>query len=273
MNKRKISLEELHSILYEILYAFDDYCKEHNLSYHLTGGTLLGAVRHNGIIPWDDDIDVMMERPEYERFISIATKNPPKGYELYCIQNTKGFFEPMAKLGKKNTLLFEAVPWMPPKGLGINIDIIPVDGCPDDYEQAKKYAVDSSNNNLYLTGHLLGDYDLKESGLNVVTAYLIRKCHFLSKQFFIRLFNKNKRIPIRSTKYYGCICWGLYGEGEVQPCSDLDETIYIKFGERELPVLKNYERYLKGVYGDYMQLPPEDKRQPKHESNAFVWEE
>ena len=89
MKLRKLNLEEHQRVLYEILYTVDDFCKEYKVRYCLAYGTLIGAVRHHGIIPWDDDIDIYMEREEYERFEKLFKEHPVKGYTLNSIHTTK----------------------------------------------------------------------------------------------------------------------------------------------------------------------------------------
>ena len=119
------TLDELHQIELEILTDFDKLCQENNLTYFLTGGTMLGAVRHKGFIPWDDDIDVGMPRKDYDKFIEIAPKILGEKYLLDCFEYNKKYYLPFAKIKKNNTIFDEG---FYPDGFmhkGIYIDIIP----------------------------------------------------------------------------------------------------------------------------------------------------
>ena len=139
MKLRKLNLEEHQKVLYEILYTVDDFCKEYKIRYCLAYGTLLGAVRHHGIIPWDDDIDIFMEREEYNRFEELVMKHPIKGYTLNSIHTTKGYYYPFIKFSKNGTYVKEPFNYVPP--IGINIDVFPLDGCPSQkIDDAREYS-------------------------------------------------------------------------------------------------------------------------------------
>ena len=133
----ELQLEQLKQIELDILKQFHQYCIKHNLRYFLTGGTLLGAVRHKGFIPWDDDIDVCMPRTDYEKFISCFSFDPLNEIlQVATITSLKGYYLPFAKLMRRDTILKEKT--SSHLELGVYIDIFPLDNMSDDYETACK---------------------------------------------------------------------------------------------------------------------------------------
>ena len=123
----EIPLEELKSRQLEILTRIDKFCTEHNIQYSLAFGTLLGAIRHKGYIPWDDDIDIMMLRSDYNRFISLFYDEQLR---VLSIENESRYILPFAKVVDNNSILIEQSTMELP--LGIYVDIFPVDNIPDD---------------------------------------------------------------------------------------------------------------------------------------------
>lgn len=268
MKRIPLSLREVQAILYDIIYMVDDFCKKHNIDYFLVGGTLLGAVRHQGIIPWDDDADIAMTRENYERFLELFHAEGVEGYELFDYKHKEGFLYPFAKMTRINT-------WTSIQTTHrINIDIFPYDGCGDDLASAQDYFLKNRNNVSRLLGPFFFRHDFKNYNWKGILVYLLmvfpreifkhyplwilqhdRKA-YLSKMYSQYAGNKS----IKDTKYCANIVWGLYGKGEVQLSSSFLILDKMLFGTRELPVPSGWHDYLTGLYGDYMILPPEDKR-------------
>lgn len=272
---KKISLEEHQKILYEILYAVDDFCKQYNIHYFLAFGSLLGAVRHKSIIPWDDDIDIMMERTEYERFQKMIYKHPIPGYTAYCIHKTSDYYYPFIKFGKDKTLLKEPFAYVPRNGIGINIDIFPMDGCPsDDIEQNRLYARairDMIWNSLhYWTCHSNNHF----VGYKSKFIYNLFKLKFVKKRILINCYNKSKQYKVKESEYICDCTWSFTPEKTVFLKKLFISTIFMKFGKRDLPVPAGYHEILKSIYGDYMTPPPTDKRGTTHQhGGVFIIEE
>ena len=119
----KETLDKLHQVELEILDDFVSVCEKHKLRYFLTGGTMLGAIRHKGFIPWDDDIDIGMPREDYDKFIKIGSEALGNKYTLDCFELNKKYYLPFAKIKKNNTIFDEGLDDKNHKG--IFIDIIP----------------------------------------------------------------------------------------------------------------------------------------------------
>ncbi|MGN1376374.1 MAG: phosphorylcholine transferase LicD, partial [Prevotella sp.] len=122
-------LKQLHGKILDILSAIDETCKKYNLRYYLIAGTMLGAVRHKGFIPWDDDADVCMPHSDYDKLIEHASEWLPKRYELICAENDKHYPQPFAKIQDSQTTLIEHA-HLRYLG-GVYVDVFPVDGMPD----------------------------------------------------------------------------------------------------------------------------------------------
>ena len=123
---RKLQLTQL-----EMLKVVDTFCKENNISYSLYAGTLLGAVRHQGFIPWDDDLDICMSRENYNRFIELWTKTCPKGYIIQNKENTPEFTQSFTIIRKENTTFLQYEWEIEKYHTGIFIDVFPIDRIPD----------------------------------------------------------------------------------------------------------------------------------------------
>ena len=268
-NHIPLTLEQHQQILYEILYMVDDFCKSHDIPYFLVGGTLLGAVRHQGIIPWDDDVDIAMTRENYERFITLFHAEGVDGYKLYDFEHVDGYLYPFARMVKMDV-------W--PEGKikhKILIDIFVYDGCGDNLSQAHVYFATIRKkfhkifvlflqhipfNRLYDCWKAKVVYFLKDFPTDVLVFYPMHLFPCLKKQYIGRINSRCSSLSVYKSKYSACIVWGIYGKGEVQPSSSFINLDKMKFGDRELPVPSGWHDYLTGIYGDYMTLPPIEKR-------------
>lgn len=254
-----LSLQEIKLAELEILIEFDRTCRENNLNYSLAGGTLLGAVRHKGFIPWDDDIDVCMPRPDYEKFKEIFNRNIASDNYYLTDDNGKNAEYPFLKLQFKKIEIVEN---------GFNevqnlwVDIFPVDGLPSNKKKVKSIYKKSS---LYRKIIVFDKWkSLNEYGgrHNKFVAFLIN--------VFVKLYGAHRAIrnsiklalkyKYEESDYVGAITWGCYGVGERMLKSEYEQYTEMEFEGQKFSVMGCWDSYLHGIYGDYMQLPPEDKR-------------
>jgi len=263
---KQISIEEIKAIQLDILSAFDAFCKENDITYSLADGTFLGAVRHNGYIPWDDDIDVFMLREEYQKFVSLFPSEFQGHYKLASLETDSRWTKAFPNMYDNRTLLKEDA-----KGedIGINIDIFPLDDVPDFAEEQltyfKKLKVLSS---LYVIKALKwrSERSILKNIFIVVAQTLL---------FFIPLRKVAKRLNDYSqidngkgyTNVFEC-CFGISGQKPF-PKELFNELSEYDFEGRKFMGLKDYDTFLKHAYGDYMKLPPEDKRVAHHSFSAF----
>lgn len=267
--KKTLTIAEHQEITYEIVYMIDDFCKKHNIKYMLYGGSLLGAIRHDGIIPWDDDADLAMVREDYDRFITLFQEERPIGYQLLSIETTPGYRIPLIKVTKNNT--FFEHNGICDMDMGIWVDILPIDGCPGMIDDAQKYFINLHKQIdeyvLFDTRSLKGKIlaEIREKG----TIPLQQKER---RRVFMQLLNQVKSNSVSECKYAACIVNGLYGKGEVQERDFYNNLETHRFGTKDIPIPKDWDKYLTDIYGDYMKLPPEEKRKHHSKYTSFIIE-
>ena len=272
--KKKVRLDEIKRISLDGLVLFSTFCREHNLTYFISYGTLLGAIRHKGFIPWDDDIDVLMPREDYEKMLSIKGSLNTENWELLSYKTNEKYLYFWSKFCNKNTII---VPSRFNTGLiyGISIDIFPLDTIyADSFDDAIHRLVELKN-------HL-------HNSIFTCKPFAIEKSDPISriKAFFKRIYFKNisRRKDIK--KEYLAIESLLYSQEKkerkfyalVQDFSrnDLFEDSIIdgkyfdiEFENYLFKAPLNYDYMLKQFYGDYKELPPEREQVTHHSYKCY----
>lgn len=254
--------------LYRILKFFISICEKHNLTYCCATGTMLGAVRHNDIIPWDDDVDVFMPRKDYEKFIAIAEEIESKGFGVISAYNCSSFAT-FAKLYNKNTTLWEieSIPFI----YGVYIDIFPLDETSENKEAfLKKYRYFRNLFRKYQLSQMKFSFkrfmgEIKEGdkkmALKDFLSLFFLTCmssHYRNK---IIQFEKeaSQEVGNHLVSYYGD-----YWDKEYFDKHWFEGYVDIPFSDFTVKVPKGYHEYLTNVYGDYMKFPPVEKRASHH---------
>jgi lipopolysaccharide cholinephosphotransferase len=273
MVKKIDTLKEIHEIELEMLDAVDYICNKYNLRYFLAGGTLLGAVRHKGFIPWDDDVDISMPRNDYDKFLEIMEEGYRDFayYRIYQVKEKSDYSFPFAKLSDMRTIIKNYSKEFNIQGMGAYIDIFPIDGFGNDLKNAKKIIVKQN-----VKGHRISRAFSGFSGCS-----LVKKCTLLiwKIQYFFKGREKSYRIleqelrknEFDTSKYVGST-FGLRGEKEIIEQRYFADSLKMKFENREYKVPVGYDQYLKQMYGDYMQLPPVNERIAPHNMDIY-WKE
>ena len=257
-NMKQLNLNEIKNREFIMLCELDKFCKKNALKYYIAGGTLLGAIRHKGFIPWDDDIDVCMPRKDYEWLI----RNFKSNYKEIEIKSklSIGYDIPFAKIVDKNTIIyskfmnheFDKMLW---------IDIFPIDGLPKDLEKVKNIY---KKCNFYRKILLLTEANLGE-GTNIFRKYIKYILKPLARLYGKkRCVDKLEKIALSNnydiSEYVGAVTWGLYGIGERMLKIEFEKSVEVEFEGCKFPTFSCWDSYLSGLYGNYLELPPISKR-------------
>lgn len=269
---KTLSSEDVKRLQLEMLGVIDSFCKENSLRYFLTGGSLLGAVRHNGFIPWDDDIDIAMPRRDYEFFLELFhsfTRLGYSKYDLVSIKCTPGYYLPYAKMVHKDTVLYEEVSH--PIPIGIFIDIFPLDSMPSDYFEAVSFFDRIGKYRSLLTLKNLRWNKRRSWGKNLIVTFghailsvYPRSCLLKRIDRIARTFEGDD-----NSKYICNVVVATYGQKEIMERAWFSMPKGHVFERLLVNIPSDYHRVLSNLYGDYMQLPPEEKRVSHHSFLAY----
>lgn len=250
----------------EMMDEIDVFCKDNGISYFLIGGTLLGAVRHKGFIPWDDDMDIGMFRHDYEFFIQNF-QSSSGNVSVNNFKTKKKYIWPAAKVTDDRTLLYETRDKRIESG--VFIDVFPFDGIEGKYSDAVKIVRRSNLWNKALTlKHL--SITPKRSIIKNVIVILGRILYLIPDDVMIRRINYglHNYVDLSECQYI-CNFAGAWGIREITRIENFKGIINAAFEDRIYKIPVGYDDYLKTVYGDYMTLPPEEKRKSSHISEAY----
>lgn len=256
-------IRELQEIELGILVDVDRLCKEHNIRYFLGEGTLLGAIRHNGFIPWDDDVDIIMPREDYNRFLEIAPELLKPKYEVQHSTTVENYWSPFIKIRllDENQKYRQAHIAHLTNHNGALIDIFPLEYVPDPGSrklERQHFAIHFFRMMLFI-----------KLGLKPIDSYKKRLIkfagHFYSvKRIHKRLDKEFNRYNDKKRQYIGSLATYHKLNKLVVPASVYEESIDHEFEGHVFPVPKEFDLLLRTVYGDYMELPPEEQRYIKH---------
>lgn len=260
--------KEIKNRLLKIMIQFKKLCDIYGLEYSLVGGTLLGAIRHKGFIPWDDDVDIAMDRPTYNRMISIFSRKNvlPSNLKLVGFDVENSIY-PFIKIVDTQTKVDEITA---DESIGLWIDIFPIDGLPDDLKKIKKVYKEAS-----ILHSLISLIPSKKEGSSKLKNIIKPMAINISKNVigYKRINYWCKKLclkyPYENAVNVGCIIWGRGLEKEAMLKSDFERKITVNFEGESFKAISNYDTYLTNLYGNYMSLPPENDRE-QHMEKVYL---
>ena len=251
-------LKKLQSVEQEILDEIVRICDENNINYYLVGGTLLGAVRHKGFIPWDDDIDIAMVREDYNKFMKIAPKKLNDDYYIDCFFTNDKCYFPFLKVRKKNTVMNELEISHLNIDKGIFVDIFPLERLNNPYSKKNRIKALLIKN---MWDTILYKYRIVPKLSQCRHPFLVFFLNFGSLNFV-----KKKLIKIldsiheKDGKFLASFVGAYDYRKDIYVCDKILEPKDILFNAKKYKSFSDPDYYLKTLYGDYMKLPPVEDR-------------
>lgn len=261
----EIGLVEIKKIELNILLDIDEVCTLHKIPYYLAAGTLIGAVRHKGFIPWDDDIDIYIPRPYIRKFINVMRSN--NKYNILSIYTEKKYFRAWIQVVDKQTILIEEGNDFP--GYGLFVDVFPVDGLPTNSFFRKIY--------WKIIGGLKSLVEISRKPYKPAVKKIFKLpkillfpiIHGLGPRFFLLILD----VCAQFFDPYNCEYVGnlitAYDERETVKRNVIMNFTETEFEGHMFKIPLDYNQYLTNVYGEYMKLPPIEKRISRHSFHAY----
>jgi lipopolysaccharide cholinephosphotransferase len=266
--KKNIGLGEQQRLSVEILSYIDTICKKNAITYFLGYGTALGAVRHGGFIPWDDDIDIVMPRPAYDRFLALFEKEKHPFYKIHAIETEDTWLFFYAKVCDERTVGHNNVHIVTP---AIAVDVFPLDGYPNEIARSNRFVREMR---LLQKIRYIQIENVRMLATSFIKRILIHIAQLLLKLYPARklsaYFVSRMKENDYSTSNYAGLVLGNYGKREKMRKALFTQPISIVFEGKKYPIVAAYDEYLTNLYGDYMTLPPVEKR-ISHHNISYHW--
>lgn len=264
---KKVELEELKQIELDMMQEIDVVCRNNGINYYIVGGTLLGAVRHQGFIPWDDDIDIAMPRKDFNRFCA-AMQEKKTNYEVQFYNNVDDYGYASPKIVDKRTILIDYKLGMGKEESSVFVDIFLYDGMGKNMKEAyvRYFFLKIFKKMVFLSKRNFKMENIIKTVLFFFPCVLCKKIGVKRlNTFYNKLCAKHN---FYNSKYVACVA-GRYGKQEVFERKVFEKTLPMKFENLILQAPQGYKIYLSSIYGEYMKLPPKEKQVSNHTSEEW----
>lgn len=261
-----VSIRDLQKKALEILDYFDKFCIEYNLEYFVCGGCCIGSQRHQGFIPWDDDIDVFMPRPDYEKLSAIWGRYGDHEKYTLCRTNKELNYHDCGTLLKdNNTTFINSHSTEADIHHGYMLDIIPLDGYAPTKPRRMAQIFYASLFSLYNAQRLP---DNQGALVKSLSALLLGIVPSKSLRYAIWKFSEKRmsKYDFYEAENITELVTGFRYMKNKYPKEIFSQQLWVDFEERKIPIPLGYDQYLTMAFGDYMELPPKEKRMPKHDA-------
>lgn len=264
-DNKEVDVEDLRKVELDMLDEFIAICDKSNLKYFLAGGSCLGALRHQGFIPWDDDIDVAMPRSDYDEFIRIAQDNLPSHLFLQCAETEPDFRTEFAKIRNSDTTFIEKTAKNLKINHGIYVDIFPIDGLPKSKAARKRIKLRQAIDRNFLGKDYCWGEDYIVPFKSKIKSFIVKILRLgkTPQKVLLKLQNIYRKYKYEDCEYVICH-GGAWGDREIHLRSRFGNGIKAIFEGREVVVPEYADEYLQDTYGDWRQLPPEEERVGHH---------
>ncbi len=261
---KSITIEELHMLLLNMAKEMHEILVKHGIPYYMLGGSQLGAVRHQGIIPWDDDMDFGIPRDFFDNAVSILSKELPQRYKLHTTFDSPRMLGDLCKIEDTATLIQETA-WKShlKDEMGVFIDIFPLDYSDGRYHHFSRDRIIDFF--VGLQKYRFFSIKPRPFGKKIIAVF-IKSTFFWMKRTFITMFIRRFLLAKTGTHYANH--YGAWMRKETVPISAFGLPVLYKFNDIQLYGVQDPDTYLKSLYGDYMKLPPPDCRK-EHLAGKF----
>lgn len=263
---KELTESEIKQVELDVLKYIKSMCEKNNLTYYIAYGTLIGAIRHKGFIPWDDDIDIIMTRKDYFKLMKAMEQDKSSHYEFLSIHNVNDYVFPLAKVVDTRTKLVQTGSIGTHEKLGAYVDIFILDNIPDDKnERIAFYSKIKSNFKKWTLANRKPCLRKSKFIRDIVLAIASLPFKIKGARYYAEIMDKQADLyNSKSTKEQSVLLFTFsLSECEMET-KEWNDKIEVPFEDDTFMTLRNYDKNLKNIYGDYMQFPPEDQRITQH---------
>lgn len=264
-NNNELSITEIHDSLLAMLKKINTVCEQNGIVYFLSGGSAIGAIREKGFIPWDDDLDIMLPRNDYEKLITVLEQDKDTNFKVYSLRNPVWDCPYSCLIDERTYGEDELANY---SRLGVTIDILPMDGLSSSALKVRYYyMLLRAKYVLYNSSHRVNYYP-HEKFLFLKKIFAVIAKRIGAHRICIHIDKTAKKTSYDKSDYVGCSVLVHYMEKERFKKEWFKEQVFVPFEGEEYPVMNGYDEYLKTLYGDYMKRPKQEAN-PGHRTKYY----